>query len=1063
MSGARRTEDLNSVKTRQLILINPDGSSPAQGQFIGVTDSRGTLGPLPNPVFDTITANNINVTNYPAYQDISAITIQADNITTNTLDIINNGQLTVYDLCANRIETVYLTATDICAGCITVNTIYPQQIGSDATPVIVGNFVQVNALDINASVSITTPELTVSSNIYAQDICATWLDTQTITTTDLATNTISRAETINTIVLNAGTAEIGDLTVTELANISNLVSTDISATNINAVNATVTGVLNSSGTFNPTNINTAGTIQAGRIVAINDISAGSIYARNANFDRLNATVIDLSGINYPSLSANVFTGGQVNVTGKLTVTGSTELNDVSASSLIVSRGTTLNTVTAAQITAPIISATSSLNVGTSGGTSELTMVDTTKPISQLLPNPGVITYDVSRGLLLNGLLVSTTAAFGQTQPFSLVTATNNLETVADLTATMFDLLNSYNAFLTIFSNAKLIIQLTPVVNFLSSYSIQFVINNVAQPPLILSGKYALGSTNVGATTLMSLLTASAQNAIQFTSSPDANNIWNVRIDVVGTNNYISDVSGMPTGSLQVLRTLGFNVPIESNPYETYALPPGGSTYVRTAYDLSSGYFAEGAILPQLVQYANNLPDVSYNVTPDPYSFPITFIDLSNNPSVLYLAIKYNSSYNLYPKTNPLVTFSELAPNTGYNFIFNYLDLSNNSSASPTLTTTRIPAPTDVSANSSDITFNSFTLRWTQPYPGRTYTFNIDASGQFIITSPVIGVSPPVTFSPLVQNAQYRISVTSFDASFNSYSDPTPTIVVTTNPLTVPTPVISAPPNSNISALINWTTPVTAGASGILNYYVNRGALRVYNIPGATTSFTINDLSGTGDICGSLVYTDNNYNTITGALATYHYDTSFGYYNMPPIDISSQGISLNNTTLYGIGYVFPATVPGPIPNPWIGYSFNRITFPMGLRVTTAVTVSFRANIYIVNPISQIASLYTAPSFIVASFTLPAVDTSSNTVVLDASSTPYMRYPTLTFGTTVVLSQNTMVLFQIVSGAATIQFGTFSFSGGITNYATSVAYRTSDPMLSNWSAAVFKSVICQFSYV
>jgi len=1060
MSGARRTEDLNSVKTRQLILVNPDGSSPAQGQFIGVTDSRGTLGPVPNPVFDTITANNINVTNYPAYQDISAITIQADNITTNTLDVINNGQLTVYDLCANRIETVFLTATDICAGCITVDTIYPQQIGSDATPVIVGNFVQVNALDINASVSITTPELTVSSNIYAQDISATWLDTETITTTDLATNTISRSETINTMVLNAGTAEIGELSVTDSANISNLMSTDISATNINAVNATVTGVLNSSGTFNPANINTAGTIQAGRIVAINDISAGSMYARTANFDRLNARIIDLSGVNYPSLSANVFTGGQVNVTGKLSVTGSTVLNDVSASSLIISRGTTLNTVTAAQITAPIITATSSLNVGTSGGTSELTMVDTTRPISQLLPNPGVITYDVSRGLLLNGLLVSTTAAFGQTQPFSLVTATNNLETVADLTATMFDLLNSYNAFLTIFSNAKLIIQLTPVVNFLSLCSIQFVINNVAQPPLILSGKYSLGSTNVGATTLMSVLTAAAQNAIQFTSSPDlSNNEWRVSIDVVGSNNYISDVSGMPTGSLQVLRALGFNVPIDDNPYETYAL--SGSTYVLTPISLASGYNARGDVLPQLVQYANNLPDVSYNVTPDPYSLPITFIDLSNNSSVLYLAIKYLDVYTLYPKTNPLVTFSGLTPNTGYNFIFNYLDLSNNSSSSPTLITTRIPAPTDVSANSGDITFNSFTLRWTQPYAGRTYTFDIDASGQFI-TSSLLRVSPPITFSPLVQNAQYRIIVTSYDASFNSFSNPTQTIVVTTNPLTVPTPVISAPPNSNISALINWTTPVTAGASGILNYYINRGALRVYNIPGATTSFTISDLSGTGDICGSLVYTDNSYNTISGALATYHYDTSFGYYNMPPVDISSQGISLNNSSLYGIGYVFPATVPGPTPNPWIGYSFNRITFPQGIRVTTGGTISFRANIYIVNPISQIADLYTSPNTVTA-FTLPPVDSSSNTVLLDASSSPYMRYPTLTFETKVVLSENTMILFQIASGTGTIQFSTFSFSGGITNYATSVAYKLTAPTLSNWSVNVFKSVICQFSYV
>lgn len=1082
MSGSRRTEDFNTVKTRQLILINPDGSFPAQGQLIGVTNSRGALGPTTNPVFGTITANNINVVNYPNYQDISAVTIQADNITTNTLDITNNGRLTVYDLCANRIETWYLTAMDISADCIHCDTIFPRQIGSVARPVDVIDAVQVNAMDLEASVSVETPYLNVTSQLDAQDISANFIDAEKITTVTLALNKITQAESITTVALNAVTSNINGLNVNGTANISNLVSTVINATNIVATNATVTGNLTTSGTFNPANINTTGTMTANRIVAVNDISAASINARTATFDILNAQLIDISGINYDNLVAKTLTcTSSIKDAGTLDVSGATTLRGVTATTLTVAGLTTTNNMSAiTQISAPTINATGVLNVGTftPSAPSQITMYDTKPANIGSVQNPGILTYDVSNGLLLNGLLVSTTAAFGRTQPFSLVTATNNLATVTDISATMFDLLNSYNAFLTLFSNAKLMIQLTPVVNFLSPCSIQFVINNVTQPPLILFGKYTLGATNAGTTTLMTILTAAALDVIKFTATPDVNNVWRVTISMpTGTNNYISDITGMPTGSLQVLRYMGFNVPISpagANPYETYA--PSGSTYTRTSTPLNAPYLATGDSVPQLIQYTNNLPDISFNVSGDPYSLPIRFTNLVSSTATQYLAIKYNSAYNLYAKTIAPIPFLGLAPNTGYDFTFNYLDLSNNSSVSPRLFTTKIPAPSDISANTNDISFNSFILRWSQPYPGRTYTFTLDASGQFI-TSPLIGVQSPITFYPLVQNTQYRVTVTSFDPSYPTKpSDPSLPITVTTKPLTVPTPVITAVPNSNITALVNWTTPVTAGARGTLNYNVNSGAAKVYNIPGNATSFTILDLLGTGDISGSLVYTDNNYNTIRSQTATYRYDTSFGFYDMSAIDMSSSSvITLNNTTLNGVGYVLPATLkpPAPIrPNPWVGYTFNRISFPKGIRESSGNLVSFRANVYTV-PAADMSGLYNAP-YIVNPFDLssgvvptpppysPAI--SSNTVTLDASSTPYMRYPTLNFSSPVLFTQNTMLMFEIVSGSGTIQFSTFLYSIAIAKsaYATSIAYNRTTRTLSNWSANVFSSVICQFSY-
>jgi len=1071
MSGARRTEDFNTVKTRQLILVNPNGSFPARDQLIGVVDSRGGLGPIPNPVFNTITADSINIANYPYYQDISAITIQADTITTNTLDVINNGRLTVYDLCANRVETTYLTVTDVSAECIHVDTIFPQQIGSAESPVVVGNFIQVNAMDFVSTETITTPYMFVTTQLEAQDISANNIDAETITAIDIATNTISRAESINTIALTAGTADISGLIVRNIADIRNLVSTDISAANINVVNATVTGTLSTSGVFNPVSINTSGTITANSI-RVNDISANSIYAATARFDSLNVTSanVDISGYYYKNLSAGRFTSiNSISAAGTLDVSGATTLRGATATSLSVTGLTTTNNLTATQITAPTINATNTLNVGTDavGTTSQITMYDTKSSSVGKTPNPGVLTYDVSNGLLLNGNLVSTTAAFGQTQPFSLVTATNNLATVADISATVFDLINSYNAFLTIFSNAKLIIKLTPVVVFSTPCSIQFVINNVIQQPLILYGQYTLGATNSGTTTLMTILTQAALNVIQFTATPDVNNIWSVRINVPsGTGNYITDATGLPTGSLQVLRYMGFNVPIASNPFEIYEL--SGSTYVRTAFDLSGGYVNTGSPVQSLIQYTSTLPNpLLYTVSGDPYSLPITFNDLSNNPSVLYLAIKYNNVYTLYPKTNPHITFGGLTPITSYPFIFNYLDLYNNTSANPTLTTTRIPAPKDISSNS--VTFNSFTVTWSQPYPGRTYSFIIDASGNFITGRTTSNTT--TTFSPLVQESRYFVTLTSYESAFDTSSNPAPVLIVNTPRLIVPTPVISAVSNSNITARVSWSTPVPSGVSGEFDYYVRGGALRSYYLPGSATSFTITDLSGTGDISGSLLYTDNVYNTNRGSSSnTYYYDTSFGYYDMIATTTPSSIITLDNNTLFGIGFVLPNILQPPAPsgpNPWVGYTFNKISFPQGITESTGDSVTFRATVYSVEPVT-LSGLYEG-TFSISPFDLNsyATDISSSSFVLDASAT---RYPTLSFSRPVVYTTSTMVLLQILSGSGRIEFSTFlntelnNSSKAKIAYATSVAYQTTGSgTLTNFSNTSNNAVICQFSYV
>lgn len=1064
MSGTRRTEDFNAVKTRQLNLINPDGSFPAQGQLIGVTDRYGSLGPTPNPVFEHVTADTLSVIN-PSFQaTVNATTVVADTVRTNTLDIINNGRLNVYDLCANRIGTVFLTATDVSANCITVDSIYPRQIGSGAQPANVGNFVNVNVTDISAS-QIRTSNLNVGA-LYATDISSTRVYAQQITTTNLAAKTISGADSINTLALTAGTADISGLTVRNMANISRLESADISSSILTVRDALVTGSLVTSGIFRPANISTVTSFTA------RDISATNIYGGTGTFNKLNIqrADVDISGYYYPSLSAGVFTGYTINA-GNLDVSGTTTLQTTSVgTSLSVTGLTTTNSLVAAQqITAPIVTATSSLQVGTVGGTSEITMIDKTKPLSNIPRNPGILTYDISNGLLLNGLLVSSNAALANTRPFSIVTPINNLATIIDISATMFDLIASYNAFLQIFNDAKIIIQLTPVIFFNSPCSIQFDICGGLQPPLILSGRYQLTSTQGDISTLTGILTAAAKNVIRFIANQNpATGQWRVSINVVnpGANTFISDISGLPTGSLQVLRTIGFNVPTGGpNLYEIYELNGPQTEYIRTTYPLNPGT-SDGDVLPSSVAYPNNLAIPVYTVSGDPYSLPITFTNLIGT-NVQYLAIKYNGVYKLYPNTNRTITFTGLPPNTGYPFIFNYLDQYNNSTISPTLSTTKIPIPANISTNS--VTFNSFEVAWSQPYQGKTYTFKIDTSGNYITGVPnYVGTS--IIFSSLLRNSRYLVTLTSYEAAFTTFSNPAPVIIVDTPDLTVPTPVIRDISNTNITKQVSWNTSVPTGANGDLNYAINNGGIIRYAIPGTDISYNIDNLSGVGDISCSLLYTDNSYNTVQGSVTTFRYDTSFGYYDMSATSIS---ISLDDTGLLkGVGFVFPATLRLDAftgPNPWIGYTFNRLSFTQGITETTGNNISFRADIY--NVTSNINDLYGTGA-------VSPFDLSNNaTLIMSTPNTDISGstvYPTLTFPTPIVISSTTMILFVLTgSSTGSLSFRTFLNTDPINAAYVKIAYGTSVGFqaatlsgvgtLNNFSSGTRNAVICQFSYV
>ena len=322
-----------------------------------------------------------------------------------------------------------------------------------------------------------------------------------------------------------------------------------------------------------------------------------------------------------------------------------------------------------------------------------------------------------------------------------------------------------------------------------------------------------------------------------------------------------------------------------------------------------------------------------------------------------------------------------------------------------------------------------------------------------------------TFSYLLQNSPYDFKVYTTDLSNNISA--AATISVKTSVLSVAAPSIltnspksvTQPPN-NTSASIKWAN---IDASGTL-YYSTGGPNLSYTIPTGTTSFGLSNLVGTGDISCSLMYTDNSRNTVFSTFTRGVYDASFGFFDLSAtlVDLSATPVIpfvLNGTNTIGLGHSFMAYSISPQSGPWIGYRFNRITFPQNISASAPVTLI--ARVYDITP-GVYRGLYD-PSGQVVPFNISqfGVLSSSSTAIALATG---INFPTLTFTSAVTITNTTHVLFQITSGSGTITFKSFKNAGINANtnlYATSLWYTPSG--LYNQFIASNYGVICQFTIV
>jgi len=669
-------------------------------------------------------------------------------------------------------------------------------------------------------------------------------------------------------------------------------------------------------------------------------------------------------------------------------------------------------------------------------------------------NGGIISYDVSSGLLVDGQPISATQALYPI-PYDTVVPVNNLLTVTDISDTLLNFVTSFNNFMNIFSSRALVVILSPEYLLLSPLSIGFILNGGAlQTVNIPIGNYSLID-------IINRLNAASSPTIVFTPSynKDPNNyqnyLWTVRFDVSGGNSSIADgptnsfyTSIVPTGSLTLLRYLGFTVDTSNNPFETYTLGTNG-IYYSTVYNISGSYISTNK-LNITVEYPNNLPipDCSYNVS-DPYSISFRLANISSLAKFLCIN-QTGLGYAIYPLITTTQVIPNLIPNTPYTISAFYLDNYNQSSqAVSTLTTPRIPAPTITVVK----TFNSITLNWSQPYPGKVYRFELDASGTFITPPQISFFDLSYTYFPLLRNTRYVITVYSVDNAYRS----APTIIdLSTNILPLNAPTVSRIPNSNASILVTWPA-ITPGAVGTLYYrYADSELLSYPDISNALTSFTVTGLGNSGIFSCYLVYTDYRYNVdLSSSVTNFPFNSSFGFENL--LANAALPLVLDNVDTFGIGYA-----PG-LGSIWVGYAINKISFPQGITEISGNNVSFVARAYDI-PTSSLVALYSSPPW-KNRITLPAPISTSVVFDLSAGTT---AYPELLFNTTEIIlkgntSLTTIILLEKVSGLGRVRFSTFENNPPNPEqspFATALTY-DGDQFLSNGFQTSLYGVVCQFT--
>ena len=1038
MSG--RTGDLLSINTSQFSLQNSDSSFPPFGIIMAVIDDRGTVAPCIDISVNSITANQIDITGSIIQDKVISSSINSEDITTNTLTV--SRMLYAEDICANTLRTKDLISPDINATSATIGGIVSAS----------GNSTYLDVSSCTSGAVETT--VTTATNIRANtssitDISATRVSVPLITTTNLVARDISSGQGIFTdISSNRGV-------------IQSLVSSDISSSTLTfgalsvSSNLTTTDVVVSNAfTFQQLNLDT---IAATHIVS-GDISTNTLRADSAIIKDVSAIRFDISNINTTGIYS------AANIISNNIISNSINAANLNTSTLTDSGGATIYNISG-----------TSINAATTINSTYITAVNTRSSSVQTTSvnlNGGILTYRPASGLFVNDVSASSVGILAP-EYFGSAYVVNNLRTISDISNTLIGSVNLFNKFMNEFSKRSIIVSIaTPpppstLINLNSGASMQFIVNGSMTAPVLFSaGQYSLYE-------IIGALNDVSAPSIMFI--PVNQNGWTVRIDIsnTGSTKNIADGSNnlfvstsVPTGSLQLLNYLGFNTDISNNPFETYDLSSNG-LYRTKLYDLSNSYIS--GTIPAITDIPNTLPTPTFDISlNDPYTIGFRITNSGGN----YLSIGSSFGYYMYPVNNSVQNISNLAPNTIYIISALFLDRYNRSAPNILRCITPSIPPPVVTVSSLGIAINGFQVGLTQPYPGKTYTFRLDASGQNIPASITTTLSL-YSYTGLIQNSSYSVTIYALDSQYNSYSSPV-VIRVQTLPLTIQPPTIASVAGSNTSVNISWNTPQKGVNRTTSQIFYNVASNSRVSIPiGNNNLTTVTGLVGTGDISASLLFTDDTpANTIYSGITRYSYNTAFGFATLS--NNAATKYILNSTTSLGVGYSFKyITLQNGVSflnGPFSNCTFNTVTFTQGLQVAGSVTLT--ASVF------NVPNMDTSYNVWVSPFNVP-FDLSSNDLsgALGPASSQYIASGTvilnssqssvnISLDNSVVISTDTLILFRITAGAGTITFPTFSQRSGNPlqeTSATSLAYTSGPRRLFNGFSTNGTGIICQFSLI
>ena len=1074
---------LQSITTQQLALQNPDGSFPPLGVVLAVTDSVGTIAPVTDISVNSLTADQVSITGSIIQNQLVSQSITSEDITVTSF---SGNTLSPYDVSASRLTTTHLYATDANANytatpSLTADTAYvTRTIAGTANITTVGT----------GSLSATT---VTSGNAIFTDLSATTVTAPNLTTARLiaATDVSSSTATVDTVTSDSFVA-------------TSLRAGDISGNTVTAQNATVTTSLSTKNvtvqgafTFNTISLQN---LTSAHVIA-NDISTNVLTVTDsAILGDVSATTLNIHNLTETgsytaaNVRANTFTPTTLTLPNTLkptalTVTGTANMADVSANTIISAIPTMTNmTGTRNRTTNAYIS--SGFNIG--GG--------------------GALKY--TSELLMNDVSASSMYILRPTVPFGAAHADNGLATVGDIRASLTSTVSIFNDFMGKFNDRDIVVDLSPKLVFNSTMSMQFILSGVVTAPVVFAaGAYSLND-------VIRALNAVCRPNIVFSTQNTTGNLWQTTITVVNsTNTFIADSSNNTyTSSLQLLRWLGFTIDNVYNPFQSYFngaitnIPLTAGPYISNLFD-GTNTISYPPTSPTFPTYSIN------SIIPSQFQIVITNYSSTAN----FTLIQINGTQQFFAgiPQNP-IDVTGLLPGTTYLLTVLYADDYNVSSANTTYVTTPVvklymASNPPGAFTPTPPTFSTITLTFIDPV-GPT---PLRALGQYKITAtgpnipPVTYVGdhffgqiytvPPTTpyvFTGLVANTKYTFVCTFDGAPLNQY-DQTP-LVVYTAPLTVPTLTVSpysyiySDPSgnqfnysSNFRYVLSPVAPIT-NALGYLKYSINGGSTTTYTIQAFDTSYQIPiDLSGTGDISCSLLYTDISYNTGYGPITNYSYNTAFGLSNLP---VAPKSLTLNSGSGVGpthmLGYSFVSFIPNRTTTTgnklttnslWTGYKFNKITFPIPIQASAAL--SFNAYVYDIS-YTVYAAMTTAPNIL--QYVAPPSVGVSNTVnfnLLPYSSTAAIAAASLSTGSNsnvtfnfspaITTSIDKILMFRITSGTGTITFPSFTstdtsipgpYTLGIGASTTiGLRYDYSNNLSNTFALPAHNGVSCQFSYV